>query len=178
MARISKALTLPQAPEGWKKKIEKIVAGNPHHRGDTYIPRTIRSILRHEETETALRILMHEAKKRKVKWDLLILYTSTYKCAVLSFPFKHELHKNTTRTKKLLDALRTVQKDMVLLGVFLGEDDDQFERILNKILKLAEEYTRKQRGAPKGVTKYFCVAALQKYFIETFGTPVIPAIDY
>lgn len=177
VARISRVLTLPQAPEGWRKEIEKIIAKRYSRHRDSYFNSTTLLILRHEETEMALRNLMHEANRRKIEFKLWFLFVAVNKCAVLSFPFKSELQENSKRSKKLLDALRTVQKDVGLISRFLGAEDEKFEWMLDKVLKSTKEYTRKKRGAPKEVTKHFCVVALQKYFIDTFGTPVLPAID-
>ena len=177
MARISRNLILPQAPKGWQSEIEKIIARFAARQGSADTGETMRRILRHEETETALRVLLSEAKKRKVKFDLGILYKSIHRCAVLSFPYTPELRENSRRTKKLIDALRTVQKDVGLISRFVGAEDEQFERMLNKILESTVEYTRKYRGAPRQSEKYFCAAALRKHFVDTFGVPVLPAID-
>jgi hypothetical protein len=96
MARISRGLTLPQATKGWQKEIEKIIAQHPpQYRDDAYLSRTPRGTLRHEETETALRILLNEAKMRNVKFDLWMMNKSIRKYAVLSFPFKSELQENS-----------------------------------------------------------------------------------
>ena len=148
------------------------------HRDSYFNGATLR-ILRHEETETALRNLLHEERRKKIEFKLFFLYISIEKCAVLSFPFKHDLQEDSKRSKKLLDALRTVQKDVsyissIRLGVEAG---DQFVEMFEKVLQFTEEYTRKNRGAPTANEMYLCAAALHRYFTTTFGAPVLPAID-